>query len=111
MLLWLQTSFSIGLDADKALYCLLKHEFPADKWRALANGLGLATAVRTIEADCGDVDSQLQGLIVHWLANDPGATWQKLVSAVYMCKEKLIADKLAKDVSSHCLWLLLLDAD
>ena len=49
-----------------------------------------------------DVGAWLQGLIVHWLANDPGATWQKLVVAVEMNNEKVIAGDLANYVgASH----------
>ena len=66
----------------------------------LATGLRLATATKTIQADAPDVSSRLQALIVHWLANDPGATWQKLVNAIGMSKEKVIAENLAKDVGA-----------
>ena len=34
----------------------------------------------------------------HWILNDQEKSWKKLVYAVEMCKEKIIAEKLAKDV-------------
>ena len=36
----------------------------------------------------------------HWLASDLEATWQKLVNCVALCKENVIAGKLARDVGA-----------
>ena len=80
------------------LFRLTQHGFPPAKWKKLANGLRLARATPNIEADAANVDGRLQALIIHWVANDPGATWQKLVDAVIWSNEKVIAEKLAQDV-------------
>ena len=98
--LWLQILFYPELDANEASFQLQKHGFPPAKWKDLANGLKQATAASTIQADAPDVSARLQALIVHWLASDPEATWQKLVDAVRMCKENVIAANLAKDVGA-----------
>ena len=88
------------LDANEVLFRLQEHKFPADKWEKLATGLRLATATSTIEADKRNVEACLQALIIHWLANDREATWQKLVEAVEKSNEKVIAANLAKDVEA-----------
>ena len=80
----------------------MKYKFPAAKWTDLATGLRLATAISTIQANAQDVGARLQALIVYWLANDKGATWQKLVDAVAMSNEKVIAADLAKNVGASC---------
>ena len=54
--------------------------------------------IRTIEAGPADILSQLVALITHWVANDKEKTWKKLVDAVRMSEESIIAEKLAKDV-------------
>ena len=88
------------MNADEALFLLSKHRLPPAKWKKLANGLKKASATSTIEANASDVDGCLQALIIHWIANDSEATWQKLLNAVIMCDEKAIAEKLAKDIGA-----------
>ena len=78
----------------------MKHDFPAEKWTKLATGLKLARATTTIKANEYDVDSRLQALIIHWLTNDQEATWQKLVNAMIISKEKVAVAELAKDVGA-----------
>ena len=90
--------FFLALSADEALFCLSKHRFPPAKWKRLARSLRLAGATSTIEADAANVGGRLQALIIHWVANDSEATWQKLIDAVRMCDEEVIAEKLAQDV-------------
>ena len=68
----------------------------------------LARATATIKADESDVDSKLQALIVHWLANNPGATWQMLVHAMKMSKENVAAAELAKDVGASYTGIVLI---
>ena len=86
----------------------MKHKFPATKWMDLAGGLRLTSATATIQADASNVTARLQALIVHWLANDEGATWQMLVNAVEMSKEKVVAANLAKDVGASCTGTVLI---
>ena len=96
----METSFFPGLDVNEASYYLIKHGFPPEKWKDLANGLKRAGATGTIEANNPDVSARLQALIRDWLANDKEPKWQTLVNAVRMCKETVIADKLAQDVGA-----------
>ena len=86
------------LDAGNAVYLLIKHKFPPAKWRNLAIGLKQISAIQTIEANSANALSQLVALITHWVANDKEKTWKKLVDAVVMSEESVIAEKLAKDV-------------
>ena len=88
----------VQLDVNNVAYVLVKHDFPPSKWKQLAVGLKQLKAIPTIEADKVDAISSLLALITHWLANDQDKTWQKLVDAVVMSKEKVIAMKLAGDV-------------
>ena len=92
------TGKTSALEESTAVYLLVKHEFPPAKWKDLAVGLMQAKAIQSIEADSGDAISQLVALIDHWMANDHKKSWEKLVDAVKMSKEKIIAEKLAKDV-------------
>ena len=85
------------------MFQLSKHRFPPTKWKKLAIGLKMATATSTIEANASDVDGRLQALIIQWMADDSGATWQELVNAVIMCDEEPVAEKLAKDVGASCI--------
>ena len=89
-------------DTNEATFYLKKHKFPDAKWEELAVGLRLASATANIKANCQNVCGRLQALIVHWLANDPAATWQKLVDAVKMSNEEVIAAKLAEDIRASC---------
>ena len=86
------------LDANNAVYLLTKHKFPPAKWRNLAAGLKQISAIQTIEANSANALSQLVALIIHWVANDKEKTWKKLVDAVNMSEENVIAEKLAKEV-------------
>ena len=86
------------LDSSNAAFFLTKHKFPPAKWRLLAIGLKQLDAIQTIGADSADTLSQLVALITHWVANDKEKTWKKLVDAVVMSEESVIAEKLAKDV-------------
>ena len=72
-----------GFDQDNVLYLLQKVKFPAEKWRSLANGLRLASAVPMIEADQRDVVSKLQALIARWVKNTTQPNqWITLVEAI-----------------------------
>ena len=56
-----------GFDLDNVLFELQKVKFPADKWKSLANGLRLASAVPISKADESDVVGKLQALISRWV--------------------------------------------
>ena len=86
------------LDVNNAVYLLTKYRFPPTKWRHLAAGLKQTEAIQTIGADSPDTISQLLALIIHWMANDKEKRWKKLVDAVDMSGESIIAKELAKDV-------------
>ena len=81
---------------------LTKHNFPSEKWPFLAVGLRLAELVPTIEADGGGVSAQLQSLITHWVQGSRDQEqqhyWEKLIDAVLLSEETVIAKQLAADV-------------
>ena len=81
---------------------LTKHYFPPEKWPYLAIGLRLAELVPTIEADGGGVSTQLQSLITHWVQGSRDQEqqhyWEKLIDAVLLSEEIVIAKQLATDV-------------
>ena len=93
-------SSSYIVTAHDALFLLSKHGFPPAKWENLATALKLAVTILNIKANTANVDSRLQDLVFHWLANDSEATWQKLVEAVRMSNEEVIAMKLAQDIGA-----------
>ena len=76
----------------------MKHEFPPSKWTHLAVGLKQAHSLSTIEANAAEALDRLLALVTHWVANDPEKTWEKLVDAVSISKERVIAEQLAKDI-------------
>ena len=78
---------------------LMKHEFSPAVWEILAVGLKLSHAVSEINADQPSVYSKLIALVNRWVANDPDKSWNKLVSAVEMSGQKVVADKLAREVA------------
>ena len=89
---------SVDLDTNNAAYLLVKQDFPPDKWQTLAMGLKQANAVSTIKSNNPNTISCLVALIKHWVANDPDKTWEKLVDAVARSEERVIAERLARDV-------------
>ena len=57
----------------------------------------------TIEADGGGVSTQLQSLITHWVQGSRDLQeqqhyWEKLIDAVLLSEEIVIAKQLATDV-------------
>ena len=88
----------VKLDINNVAYVLVEHNFPPSKWKQLAVGLKQIKAIPTIKADKADALSSLVALITHWLANDLDKTWKKLVDAVAISEEKVIAMKLAGEV-------------
>ena len=86
------------LDVDNVAFHIGKLKFPPAKWIHLAVGLKQADAISTIEADSGNVTAKLMSLITHWVCNDPEKTWEKLVDALIISKEMVIASQLAKKV-------------
>ena len=80
------------------LFLLNKHKFSPAVWESLAVSLKLSHAVNEINADKQGVHSKLIALVNHWVANDPDKSWNKLVSAIEMSNQKVVADKLAQEV-------------
>ena len=92
-----------GFDQDNVIYELQKVKFPAEKWKSLANGLRLASAVPMIEADQRDVVSKLQALIAQWVKSTTQPNeWITLVEAIVMCDEPAVARDLATAVGVDC---------
>ena len=92
-----------GFDLDNVIYQLQKVKFPVEKWKSLANGLRLASAVPMIEADQRDVVSKLQALIARWVKSTTQPNeWITLVEAVVMCDEPTVARDLATAVGVDC---------
>ena len=61
-------------------------------------GLKVSDTVDKIDKDEHDCDSKLIALIHHWVDNDPDKSWNKLVTAIEMSDQKIVADKLARKV-------------
>ena len=80
------------------LFLLNKYKFSPAVWESLAVSLKLSHAVDEINADKQGVHSKLIALVNCWVANDPDKSWNKLVSAVEMSDQNVIADKLAREV-------------
>ena len=87
-------------DGNSVVYELRKARFPEDKWRALASGLKMATAVPIIDADCGTSVAKLLELIRKWIqgSSTTGNQWVMLIDAVVMCDEPAVAQELATAV-------------
>ena len=84
---------------DSVSYQLLKVKFPPEKWRTLARGLSVASAISEIDADYRDVAGKLQAVISHWVKNATQHNqWITLVEAVIMCDECGVAEQLATSV-------------
>ena len=91
--------FSVpNLNDNNVAFHLNKCKFPAAKWIQLAIGLRQADAVFDIETNKGEYTAYLGALIRHWVHNDLHKTWEKLVDAVVITKERAIAIQLANDV-------------
>ena len=88
----------IGFNLDNILYELQKVKFPAEKWKSLANGLRLASAVPIIEADQRDTVAKLQALISRWLKRSMTSQPNQLIEAIVMCDEPAVARDLATAV-------------
>ena len=61
-------------------------------------GLKVSRAVEKIDKDKHDCDSKLIALIHHWVDNDPDKSWDKLVTAIEMSNQKIVANNLAREV-------------
>ena len=95
MLLISASEFSV----DSVSYQLLKVKFPPEKWRTLAQGLSVASAVSGIDADHRDVAGKLLAVISHWVKSTTQHNqWITLVEAVIMCDECGVAEQLATAV-------------
>ena len=92
----------LDFDVNSVVFELHKARFPADKWRSLASGLKMATAVPTIDADCRTSVGKLQELIRRWVAGSSTTSgmnqWVMLIDAVVMCDEPAVAQQLATAV-------------
>ena len=86
------------VNSDNVPFMLQKHNFPDHKWKKLARGLHLGGIVSGINSDEDDDSSKLIALINHWVRNDADKSWEKLVSAMKMSAEKIVANNLARDV-------------
>ena len=64
----------------------------------LAVGLKVSDAVDKIDKDKHDCDGKLIALVHHWVDNDTNKSWDKLVTAIEMSDQKIVADKLAREV-------------
>ena len=94
--LYISTS---GFDVNAVLYELQKAKFPPEKWKSLAIGLRLASAVSIIKADESDVVGKLHALISRWVKNTTQPNqWITLVEAIEMCDEPAVARDLATAV-------------
>ena len=80
------------------LFLLNKHKFSPAVWAKLAVSLKLSSAVDVIDKDKHDCDTKLIALVNRWVANDPDKSWNKLVSAIEMSNQEVVADKLAREV-------------
>ena len=80
------------------LFLLKKHKFPPADWESLAVGLKLSHAVDEINANKQGVHSKLIALVNHWVANDCDKSWNKLVSAIEMSDQQIVAHELAREV-------------
>ena len=103
LMLWSMIIYDLfvitGFNLDNVLFELQKVKFPADKWKSLANGLRLASAVPIIKADESDVVGKLQALISRWVKSTTQPNqWITLVEAIVMCDEPAVARDLATAV-------------
>lgn len=89
---------ALEFSINNAVYVLMKHNFPVEKWSTLASCLRRTTAIATITADHSSSHERLVALITRWIQDDPTASWTELVDAVEMCPLKVIAEKIANDV-------------
>ena len=80
------------------LFLLTKHKFPPAEWESLAVGLKLSHAVDDINADKQGVRSKLFALVNHWVAKDHDKSWDKLVTAIEMSDQEIVANNLAREV-------------
>ena len=80
------------------LFLLNKHKFSPAVWAKLAVSLKLSSAVEVIDKDKHDCDAKLIALINRWVDNDPDKSWNKLVSAIEMSDQEVVADKMAREV-------------
>ena len=88
-----------GFDVNTVLFELQRVKFPAVKWKSLANGLRLASAVPIIKADHRDTVGRLQALIGEWVKSTTQPNeWITLVEAIVMCDEPAVARDLATAV-------------
>ena len=89
---------NLELNANNILYLLNKHKFSAAVWAKLAMSLKLSRAVDVIDKNKHDCDTKLIALVNLWVDNDPDKSWDMLVSAIEMSDQKVVADKLAREV-------------
>ena len=92
-------SVIIDFNLDNVLFELQKAKFPTEKWKSLAIGLRLASAIPIIKADESDVVGKLQALISRWVKSTTQPNqWITLVEAIVMCDEPAVARDLATAV-------------
>ena len=80
------------------LFLLKKHEFSPAVWEKLAVGLKLSQDVSEIDKDKHDCATKLIALVNRWVDNDPDKSWKKLVSALKMSDQNVVAGELAREV-------------
>ena len=61
-------------------------------------GLKVSHAVEKIDKDKHGCDAKLIALVHYWVDNDPDKSWDKLVTAIEMSDQTLVANKLAREV-------------
>ena len=85
-------------DSSTILFKLDKHGFPAYKWMNLATGLMMGGSVPKYYGLQNDL-ARLNALVTDWTASAVEAgRWKALVTAVNMSGEKVVAQKLAKEL-------------
>ena len=89
---------SSSLQAWKAVCLLFYHHHSYTHQHKFNHSLLLETK----PVSCIGVITE-EALIIHWVANDPGATWQKLVEAMRISNEKVTAEKLAQDIGASSI--------
>ena len=90
---------TVELNVDNVLKKLTQHGFSATKWQDLAASLGQGSAIEEINDDVsGRSSAKRNALIKYWLDNDGEPSWKKLVIAMEWSKQRVAAEKLARDI-------------
>lgn len=71
----------------------MRHRFPHEQWALLAVGLKLAVNISEFQAK--DYLYRLKKVIGFWVSSDRQLSWEELVKAIIICKQKRVAKSLA----------------